>query len=95
MPLVRRLPHLRGFTNIWRVEFKPVNLARLEDFTADSEVTPATLASAGIIKKATDRVAILAEGDIDRPLKIKAHRVSKAAQDKIVAAGGTVEIIEL
>ena len=65
LPLVRRLPHLRGFTNIWRVEFKPVNLARLEDFTADSEVTPATLASAGIIKKATDRVAILAEGDID------------------------------
>lgn len=95
LPLVRRLPHLRGFTNIWRVEFKPVNLARLEDFTADSEVSPATLAAAGIIKKATDRVAILAEGDIDRPLKIKAHRVSKAAQDKIVAAGGTVEIIEV
>jgi large subunit ribosomal protein L15 len=95
LPLVRRLPHLRGFTNIWRVEFKPVNLARLEAFVADSEVSPATLASAGIIKKATDRVAILAEGDIDRPLKIKAHRVSKAAQDKIVAAGGTVEIIEV
>jgi large subunit ribosomal protein L15 len=52
-----------------------------------------TLASAGIIKKATDRVAILAEGDVDRPLTIKAHRVSKAAQEKIVAAGGTVEII--
>jgi large subunit ribosomal protein L15 len=95
LPLVRRLPHLRGFTNIWRMEFKPVNLARLEDFTADSEVSPATLAAAGIIKKATDRVAILAEGDIDRPLKIKAHRVSKTAQDKIVAAGGTVEIIEV
>lgn len=95
LPLVRRLPHLRGFTNIWRVEFKPVNLARLEDFAAGSEVSPTTLASAGIIKKATDRVAILAEGDIDRPLKIKAHRVSKAAQDKIVAAGGTVEIIEV
>ena len=93
LPLVRRLPHLRGFTNIWRVEFQPVNLARLEGFAADSEVSPDTLALASIIKKATDRVAILAEGDIDRPLTVKAHRVSQAAQKKIVAAGGTVEII--
>ncbi len=74
LPLVRRLPHLRGFTNIWRVEFQPVNLARLEGFAADSEVSPDTLALAGIIKKATDRVAILAEGDIDRPLTVKAHK---------------------
>ena len=95
LPLVRRLPHLRGFTNIWRVEFKPVNLARLQDFAAGSEVSPTTLVSAGIIKKVTDRVAILAEGEIDRPLTIKAHRVSQAAQEKIVAAGGTVEIIEV
>lgn len=94
LPLVRRLPHLRGFTNIWRVEYKPVNLARLKDFAAGSEVSPATLADAGIIKKVTDRVAILAQGEIDRPLTIKAHRVSQAAQEKIVAAGGTVEIIE-
>lgn len=94
LPLVRRLPHVRGFTNIWRVEFQPVNLARLASFAADSEVSPETLAAAGIIKKASDRVAILAEGDIDRPLTVKAHRVSKNAQSKIVAAGGTVVIIE-
>lgn len=94
LPLVRRLPHIRGFTNIWRVEFRPVNLTRLADFAADSEVSPETLASAGIIKKATDRVAILAQGEIDRPLKVRAHRVSKNAQSKIEAAGGSVEIIE-
>ncbi|MCA9868850.1 MAG: 50S ribosomal protein L15 [Caldilineae bacterium] len=94
LPLVRRLPHMRGFTNIWRVEFRPVNLNRLADFAADSEVSPETLAAAGIIKKATDRVAILADGDIDRPLKVKAHRVSKNARSKIEAAGGAVEIIE-
>lgn len=93
LPLVRRLPHLRGFTNIWRIEYKPVNLGRLEGFAANSEVSPATLAAAGIVK-ANDRVAILGNGDIDRPLKVRAHRVSQAAQDKIVAAGGTVEIIE-
>lgn len=95
LPLVRRLPHLRGFTNIWRVEYKPVNLARLTSFAANSEVSPETLAEAGIIKKATERVAILAEGDIDRPLVIKAHRVSKVAREKIIAAGGSVELIEV
>ena len=94
LPLVRRLPHLRGFTNIWRTELQPVNLTRLNAFDANSDVSPETLAGAGIIKRASDRVAILAGGDIDRPLKVKAHRVSQAAQDKIVAAGGTVEIIE-
>lgn len=94
LPLVRRLPHLRGFTNIWRVEYKPVNLSRLAAFEADSEVSPESLAAAGIIKKPTERVAILAEGDIDRPLIVKAHRVSKNARAKILAAGGTVELIE-
>ena len=94
LPLVRRLPHLRGFTNIWRVEYKPVNLARLDGFVANSEVSPETLAAAGIIKKTTERVAILAQGDVDRPLTVKAHRVSESARAKIEAAGGTVEIID-
>lgn len=94
LPLVRRLPHKRGFTNIWRVEYKPVNLARLARFEANSVVSPETLAAAGIIKKATERVAILAEGNLDRPLIVRAHRVSKGARAKIEAAGGTVELLE-
>lgn len=94
LPLVRRLPHLRGFTNIWRVEHRPVNLDRLTGFEAESEVSPETLAAAGIIKKVSDKIAILANGDLDRPLHIKAHRVSKAAREKIETAGGTVELIE-
>src|SRR5512143_3236680 len=52
LPLVRRLPHLRGFTNIWRVEFTPVNLGRLSAFDAGSEITPEALVEAGIIKSA-------------------------------------------
>ncbi len=95
LPLVRRLPHMRGFTNVWRIEFQPVNLARLVDFEAGSEITPETLAEAGIIKNASERVAILAEGDIDRPLTVKAHRVSKNARAKIEAAGGAVELLEV
>ena len=92
LPLVRRLPHTRGFTNIWRVEYSPVNLSRLASFEANSEVSPDTLAEAGIIKKASNRVAILAEGDIDRPLIVKAHRVSSGARSKIEAAGGSVTV---
>ena len=95
LPLVRRLPNMPGFTNIWRIEFKPVNLDRLGDFAAGSTVSPETLVDAGIIKASDRRVAILARGEVDRPLTVKAHRVSAAARAKIEAAGGTVEVLEI
>jgi len=91
LPLVRRLPFKRGFTNIFKVQYVPVNLYRLEDFTASDEVTPETLAAAGIIKSASLPVAILGHGDLDRPLVVKAHRFSASARTKIEEAGGTVE----
>lgn len=93
LPLVRRLPHLAGFNNVWRIEFKPVNLERLMTFEAGSVVSPETLAAAGIIKPADKRVAILGRGEIDRPLTVKAHRISASARQKIEAAGGTVEAL--
>ena len=96
LPLVRRLPFARGvgFTNIWRVDFVPINLERLmEKFEDGAEVSPETLADAGVIKKASQAVAILANGELDRKLHVKAHRVSKAAQAKIEAAGGSYEIL--
>ena len=96
LPLVRRLPFARGvgFTNIWRVEFVPVNVSRLNDcFNDNEEVSPETLAQAGIIKKASQAVAVLADGKLEKPLHIKAHRISKAAQSKIEAAGGTFEVL--
>ena len=95
LPFVRRLPYLRGFVNIWRVEHVPVNLYRLRRFEAGSEVSPETLAAAGIIKSPRQAVAILGQGEIDRPLTVKAHRVSASARAKIEAAGGTVEILPL
>lgn len=90
LPLVRRLPVKRGFTNIFKVQYVPVNLYRLEGFAAD-EVSPETLASAGIIKSASLPVAILGHGDLDRPLVVKAHRFSASARAKIEEAGGTAE----
>jgi len=90
LPLVRRLPFKRGFTNIWRVEYTPVNLDRLGAFQAGEEVSPETLAQVGIIKSAKQPVVILGRGELNRPLIVKAQRFSKTAREKIEAAGGSV-----
>jgi large subunit ribosomal protein L15 len=95
LPLVRRLPFKRGFANIWRVEYTEVNLERLAQFTAGAEVSPETLAEAGIIKSAQEPVVILGRGQLDRALTVKAHRFSTAARAGIEAAGGKVEILPL
>ncbi len=93
LPLVRRLPHLAGFHNLWRVEFVPVNVERLNVFAAGVEITPEIMAEAGLIKSAAKPVKILGEGEIDRALTVKAHKFSAAAKEKIRAAGGSIEEI--
>jgi len=89
LPLVRRLPHQRGFTNIFRVEYAVVNVGRLEEFPAQAEITPATLQETGLVRKNMP-VKILGDGDLTRPLTVRAHRFSASARQKIEAAGGTV-----
>jgi large subunit ribosomal protein L15 len=91
LPLVRRLPFLRGFTNLWRVEYEPVNVERLNSFKKGSDITPETLAAAGIVKSPKSLVKVLGNGEIDRALNVKVHKFSSAAREKILAAGGTVE----
>ena len=94
LPFYRSLPFKRGFTNIRRVEFAEVNVDRLGEFAANSEVTPDVLAAAGLLKGGGDRpVALLGRGDISQPLTIKVHRATQAAIAKVEAAGGKVEII--
>jgi large subunit ribosomal protein L15 len=97
LPLVRRLPFKRGFTNIHRVAYKPVNLDRLQEKFAegDQEVTPEALVEAGVIKRSDKAVAILGQGELTTALTVKAHRFSKSARAKIEAAGGTVEVLPL
>ena len=97
LPLVRRLPFKRGFTNIHRIEYKPVNLDRLQEIFGEGgqEVTPETLVEAGVIKRSDKAVAILGGGEINSALTVKAHRFSKSAQEKIEAAGGTIEVLPL
>jgi large subunit ribosomal protein L15 len=93
LPLVRKLPFARGvgFRDPWRIRFTPVNLGRLSGFRKGTEVTPETLVEAGIIKRADELVVILGQGELKKPLTIKAHRFSASARAKIQEAGGTVE----
>lgn len=95
LPLARRLPYKRGFTNTRKVYYNPVNLKDLAtvEFEAGIEVTPEVMALLGFVKKGTDPVVILGEGEISAALTIKAHRFSKSAVEKIEAAGGKAEVI--
>ncbi len=96
LPLVRRLPYLRGFHNRNRVEYQPVNVFALADaFASDSAVSPEDLAAVGLIRSANKPVVILGEGELDVALHVKAHRFSASARSKIEAAGGTVEVLPL
>ena len=93
LPLVRRLPHKRGFRNRSRVEYVSVNLGLVTEL--EGEVTPETLAEAGLIRKASLPVVILGGGEIDCALTVRAHRFSASARSKIEAAGGVAEVLPL
>ncbi len=96
LPLVRRLPFKRGFTNIFRVVYQEVNLDDLARvFEAGDTVTPQTLKEKNLIKKADEPVVILGRGELDIKLDVSAHRFSKSAREKIEQAGGSVTTLEL
>ncbi len=93
MPLQRRLPK-RGFTPLDRKVYVLVNLRDLQNlFEAGAVVDLEALGKAGLVRKLQDGIKILADGDLDKALTVKAHKFSKAAQQKIEAAGGKVEVI--
>jgi large subunit ribosomal protein L15 len=93
LALIKRLPRKRGFTNIFKTEYAIVNVGELKAFSAKAEVSPQQLFDIGLIKSFKYPVKILGNGDIDRPLAVKANKFSAAAEKKIVAAGGKVEAI--
>ncbi len=93
LPLVRRLPHTRGFTNIRRVEYDVVNLEALNVFEAGTEVTPEALVERGMAHHA-DRIKILGQGDLGKALTVRAQAFSSSAKEKIAAAGGKAEELQ-
>lgn len=92
-PLAMRLPKLPGFKNRNRVEYAPVNVSRLEAKFNDGDVVDTqSLVAAGIIKRDYVLVKVLGDGELTKKLTVKVDKVSPAAQAKIEAAGGKVEL---
>jgi large subunit ribosomal protein L15 len=90
MPLTRRIPK-RGFTNIFRIENQVVSLDDLARLPEGSEVTEATLAEAGLIRKDRGPAKLLANGDAAKGVTVRGIKMSAGARQKIEAAGGRVE----
>ncbi len=87
--LIKRLPRRRGFTNIFRTEYSAVNLRDLERVEAGTEVTPELLKQSRVVRSLRRPVKVLAIGDLTKALTVKVHKFSKAAKEKIEAAGGS------
>ncbi|HZJ84992.1 MAG TPA: 50S ribosomal protein L15 [Syntrophomonadaceae bacterium] len=92
MPLYRRIPK-RGFTNIFKKEYIIVNVKDLNVFADGTEVTPELLKEKGLIKSLKTEVKILGDGELEKVLTVKTHKISKQATEKITAQGGKVEVI--
>lgn len=91
-PLIQRVPK-RGFTNIFAKKLVAINVSALNKFDNGTVVTPALLKEAGVINSIKDGVKILGNGDLEKSLTVQVHAFSKAAADKIQAAGGKAEVI--
>ena len=93
MPLSRRLPK-RGFTNIFAKNYTTLNVGEFEVFEDGTEITVEFLKEVGFISKVNDGLKVLGDGELTKKLNFKAAKFTKSAQEKILAAGGTAEVIE-
>ena len=92
MPLYRRLPK-RGFYNKFGKEYAEVNVSELNRFEEGTVVDPVALIEAGVLKNVRDGVRILGNGEITKSLTVIANGFTKTAEEKIIAAGGKVEVV--
>jgi len=90
-PIFRRVPK-RGFKNLWRVEYIPLNLSVLNSFEEGTEVTPEILIQKGWLHP-NAKVKVLGNGELTKKLTVRAHKFSQSAEAKIKGAGGTVEVL--
>jgi large subunit ribosomal protein L15 len=93
MPLIRRVPKLKGFKNPFRVEYQVVNLAKLAElYPEGGEVTVEDLVGKGAVRR-NQPVKILGTGEISVAVQVKVNAFSGSAKEKIAAAGGTAETL--
>ncbi len=94
LPLVKRLPFLRGFKNRFKKDFSIVNLLDIENkFNEGDEVNAESLFNHNLIRKKSSNVKILGNGNLKKSLKIKVHAVTKSAEEKIKKSGSTIELL--
>ena len=93
MPLQRRIPK-RGFRSRLRVVYQLVNIRELEKWDREAPLDPEAMAEAGLIRKAEERVKVLGDGELTHPVRVRAHKFSRQASEKIKLAGGVAEVIE-
>ena len=95
LPLIKRLPSLRGFTNIFKTQYHAVNLDTiLKMYPNGGDVSPGTLVETGGLKDQKLPLKVLGRGEINVNLKVSAHKFTKSAKQKIETAGGTIQVIE-
>jgi len=92
-PLYMRLGRKRGFRNPFKLVYEVVNVGALNELEVDEPITPEVLVARRLIRGLEYPVKILGDGDVTRPLHVRAHAFSESAREKITAAGGTVEVI--
>ena len=93
MPLHMRVPKLRGFKKLGRVEHVALNVGQLGDYVQDGKVTPQTLAAKGLIGP-DEKVKILGDGAVKAAVEVHAHAASETARKKVEAAGGQIVLIK-
>jgi large subunit ribosomal protein L15 len=94
LPIQRRMPYKRGFTNIYKTQWEIVNLGVIADFGLAGEITPESLYEVGLIRGLEFPVKILATGEIETAINVSAHGFSAAAREAIEAKGGSVTVLE-
>lgn len=94
LPIQKRMPYKRGFTNIYKVDWEVVNLRSLEEFEFSGAVTPESLFERGVTRGLEFPVKILGDGEITRAVHVSAHAFSESAKERIEAAGGSVTVVD-
>lgn len=94
LPIQKRMPYKRGFTNIFKTQWEVVNLGSLSEFDLSGDITPETLYETGLIRGLEFPVKILASGEFEAKVNVSAHGFSAAAKQAIEEKGGTVTLLE-